>query len=65
MLVTGVVGQIKAAALYGNVGQLLFSPPAFQLLVFGQDGCLMLALLVVGKFQKNEAQHGGGVFAGF
>jgi hypothetical protein len=37
----------------------------FELLVFGQDGGFVVAVFVVGKLQEDEAQHGGGVFAGF
>ena len=60
--ITGVVGQVKAAALNRNIRQRLLQTPTLELLVFGQDGFLVFAVFVVGKLQKNQAQHGGGIF---
>lgn len=59
-----MVGQIEAALLDGDVRQFLFTPTAFELLVFGQDGGFKLAVFIVGKFQEDQAQHRGGVLAG-
>jgi hypothetical protein len=64
MAVAGVVGQVKAALFDGDVRQFLLAPAALELLVFGQDGRLVLAVFVVGKLQKDQAQHRRGVFAG-
>ena len=62
--IPGMVGQVEAAMLDGDVRQRLFTAAALELLVLGQDGGFVLAVFVVGELQKDQTQHRGGIFAG-
>ena len=54
----------EAALLDRDVLQRLLAPRALQRLVLGEDGVFVLAVLVVGELQEDEAEHRCGVLAG-
>jgi hypothetical protein len=54
----------EAAAFDGDVVQAAFAARALELAVFGEDGVFVLAVLVVGELQEDQAQHRRAVLAG-
>ena len=60
-----MIRQIKTTLFNGNIRQRLLAPRSGQLCKLRRDGRLMLPVFVVGKFQKNQPQHRGGILGRF
>ena len=56
--------ECEAAFLDGDILQAALAACAFELAVLGQDGLFVLAVFVVGKLEKDQAQNRRAVFAG-
>ena len=63
-LLTRLRAEGKAALLDGDVLQAALAARALELAVLGQDGIFVLAVLVVGELQEDQAQHRRAVLAG-
>jgi hypothetical protein len=64
VVVARLRAESEAAAFDRDVLQAALAPRAFELLVFGDDRVLVLAVLVVGELQEDQAEHRRGVLTG-
>ena len=64
MVVAGVVGEVEAAFLDGDVGDGFLAAGVLELLVFGEDSGLVAAVVVVGETEEDDAENGDGILGG-